>query len=196
MKIGLIILAAGKSERFPGNKLLAEINGEPMISRVVKRGLNSKADIVVVVTGHEAGRIREVLRDIRDPKLRVIYNPGYPEGQSSSVKAGVRELIDEVDAVLILPGDVAFIETGDIDKVIEKFLETRAPIVVASHRGRHGHPILFSKKLFNEILKISEESFGLKAVVSAHRGEVAEAEASRYTIIDIDTREDLDRMLD
>lgn len=193
-RIALIILAAGKSTRFPGNKLLAKVDDESMIGRVVRVALESKVDEVVVVTGHDAERIEAEVRRLRDPRLRIIFNPGYEGGQSTSVKAGVRAVMDS-DAVMILPADVAFVEPQDIDAVREKFLETRAPIVVATHRGRHGHPILLSRELFPEILRISEERYGLKEVVNRHRGEVVEAEAGPYTVKDIDTPEDLEEAL-
>lgn len=165
-----------------------------MIERVVRVSLSSKAARVVVVVGHEADRVERTLNRLREERLKIIYNPDYEGGQSTSVKAGAREALKEADAVMILPADVAFIETRDIDRVIESFIKTRAPIVVATHQGRHGHPILFSRTLFPEIMEISEEGYGLKAVVNRHRGEIVEVEAGPYTIKDIDTPEDLEEV--
>ena len=195
-KTALILPAAGKSTRFEVNKLLARLNDETLIERVVRTALNSKTNLVILVTGFEADKIREALSRIRDTRLRIIYNPDYELGLSFSVKAGVRAAAEwGADAYIILPADVAFIESRDIDRVIEKYLETGAEIVVASHRGRHGHPILFSSKLLGELLQIGEETRGLKAVVERHRGSVVAVEGSIFTVRDIDTRRDLEECL-
>lgn len=191
----LIILAAGKSTRFPGNKLLAKINNESMIEKVVKTSLNSKADKILIITGYEAEKILDSIKNIKDPRIQVIYNPRYEEGQSSSVKTGVEYVIGKADVIMILPADVPFITPEDIDRLIEVYEITNSTIIVASYRGRHGHPILFSSKLFNEIMTITEEGHGLKEIIKKHREEVVEVESSQYTIIDVDTREDLEKIL-
>lgn len=195
-KTALILLAAGRSTRFDGNKLLTRLNDETLIEHVVKTVLNSKADLIILVTGFEADKIRETLSKIKDKKLWIVYNPDYELGLSFSVKAGIRAAAErEVDAYLILPADVAFVTSQDIDRVIEKYLETSAEIVVASHKGRHGHPILFSNKLLDELLQISEETLGLKAVVERHRDSIVAVEGSIFTVRDIDTRRDLEECL-
>ncbi len=196
-KIALIILAAGKSTRFPGNKLLKRVNGETLIEKVVSRGLESKADAVFVVLGHESAEIEKVLGKLRTPKLYIVYNPEYEKGLSYSVKTGIRAAAEwGAEAFMILPADVAFIEARDINLVVEKYLETGSSIVVATHRGRHGHPILFSRRLLGELLEIREETYGLKSVVSSHRNEVVEVEGSEFTVRDIDTEQDLMEVLE
>jgi molybdenum cofactor cytidylyltransferase len=194
-KIALIILAAGKSTRFPGNKLLAKINGESMIEKIVKTALGSKINRILIVTGYEAEKIKQLIEEIKDERIQIVYNPKYEEGQSSSVKTGVKQVIEEADAVMIHPADVPFITTEDIDGLIEVFEITNAAIIVASHRRRHGHPILFSSKLFGEIMEITEEKHGLKELVEKYREEIVEVESSEYTTIDIDTPEDLDKRI-
>jgi len=193
-KIALIILAAGKSTRFPGNKLLAKINGESMIEKIVKTALRSKAGRILIVTGYEAEKIKQLIKEIRDERIQVVYNPRYEEGQSSSVRTGVKQVVEEADAVMIHPADVPFITPEDIDRLIEVYEITNAAIIVASHRGRHGHPILFSNKLFDDIMRITEEKHGLKELVEKYREEIVEVESSQYTTIDIDTPEDFKKI--
>jgi molybdenum cofactor cytidylyltransferase len=191
--LSLIVLAAGKSTRMPGrNKLLVEIDGKPMVRRVVEHALNAKVDEVVVVLGWEADKIRETLADL---PCRFVVNADYPEGQSSSVRAGLREVEERAEAVLILPGDVAMIDTRSINIVIDEYNNSRNLIVVASFSGKPGHPILFSKELFKEIAQISEEKFGLKAVVAVHETDVRMVETgSEYVLRDVDTPNDLTRL--
>ena len=107
-KIYFIILAAGKSERFlVGNKLLYEVNGEPLIHRIVKTALESEADEVLLVTGHQSRKIEGAINDLREKRFRVIFNPNYHEGMSSSVKLGVEHVKDLGKAAIIHPADVA-----------------------------------------------------------------------------------------
>jgi len=189
----LVVLAAGKSERFGKNKMLVNVLGEPLIRRVVKNALSSQVNEVIVVLGYMASEIEKVLRDL---PCKIVLNENFEEGMSSSVKIGLSKVSREAEAVLFLPGDYPLVTAEDINKVISKFKETRAEIVIASYKGKPGHPILFSRKLFGEIKEIREEEQGLKAVVRKHREDVTLAETnSPGVLIDVDTEEDLNRII-
>jgi molybdenum cofactor cytidylyltransferase len=174
------------------NKLLTKIQGIPMIRRVTQAALESKADEVIVVAGWEAEKIRAALEGL---SCRLVVNPDYYIGQSSSVKAGLAEVKSSTNAVLVLPGDVAMIDARSIDTVIETYLRGEYKIVIAGHNGRAGHPILFDRELYPEIEHINEETLGLKAVVKKHEGEVCLVETgSQNTLKDVDTFEDLNEL--
>jgi len=186
--ISLIVLAAGFSARFGRNKLLEKINESTMIEHVVKSAVSSKADEVIVVLGHDASKIREVLKNFN---CKFVFNEEYHAGQSSSVKVGVKTVMRYADAVIILPGDVALITPKPIDMVIEEYRKSGTPIVVASHGGRAGHPILFDRSLFREIMGINEETMGLKAILNRYRDVIRKVEVgSEEVLIDIDTEDD------
>jgi len=171
------------------NKLLANIQGIPMIRRVVQAALASKVDEVIVVVGWEQDKVREALAQLR---CRIVINKEYESGQSSSVKAGLVEVTRSTRAALVLPGDVALVDTHSIDMVLERYNIGGCLIVVAAHNGRSGHPILFDKQLFPEINQINEETFGLKAVVKRHQRDVCLVETGSQTVLkDIDTPQDL-----
>lgn len=191
--LSLIVLAAGKSTRMRGkNKLLTRIEGRPMIRRVVENALNSKIDEVIVVLGWEAERIRKELQDL---PCRFVINKDYEKGQSSSVKAGLKEVGKTTQALLVLPGDVALIDSHSINTVIETYNREKRPIVVAAHNGRLGHPILFGKELFGEIEQIDEASFGLKSVVKKHEQAMRLVETgSENALRDVDNPEDIERL--
>jgi molybdenum cofactor cytidylyltransferase len=191
--ISMVILAAGKSTRMHGrNKLLANVGGVPMIRRVVQAALSSKVNEVIVVVGWEEEKIRSAIVGL---DCSIAVNRNYEEGQSSSVKVGLAEVNSSSRAVLILPGDVAKIDTSPINMVIEKYYQAGCVIAIASHEGRSGHPILLDKQLFPEISRINEETFGLKAVVKKHQNEVCLVETgSRNVLKDVDTLEDLNEV--
>ncbi len=196
--IAIIVLAAGKSTRFAKNKLLALVDGEAMIRRVAKEALHSMADKVVVVLGHEADRVREVLRGLDDTgKLQLVYNERYEEGMSSSIKAGLHAVDDAAEAVIILPGDYALMTSRPIDALIKEYQVSGGPILIASFQGKRGHPILIDRSLFDEVKEINEETMGLRKVVRAHSNEVKLVEVhSKEVLIDIDTFEDYARYVE
>lgn len=191
--ITAIILAAGYSKRFGRNKLLEPIAGKPMIRWTVEATLNSMINEVVVVLGFEAERVYEVIKDL---KCRVMVNPEYDVGMSSSVKCGVRSIMSRSEAAVIIPGDYPFIEVETINNVIEKYRETHAPIIIATYNGRRGHPILIGRELFQEVLEINEENMGLKAVIRKYENEIVYADAKGMgAITDIDSPEDLEKLM-
>ncbi len=188
--LSLIVLAAGKSTRMRGiNKLLVKIRGKPLIRRVVEAALQSKVDEVVVVLGWEADKIRNALAEL---PCHLVLNKNYEKGQSSSVKAGLGEVGEATRAILVLPGDVAMIDSRSINLVIDEYAHRKDPIIVAAHKGRPGHPILLDKQLFKEIELINEQTFGLKAVIKKHEGATRLVETGSPKVLrDVDTPEDL-----
>ena len=187
--IPIVILAAGMSTRFPGNKLLYEVNGKPLIRHIVESALESKADEVIVVLGHE---IEKISAKIEDLDVVIVYNPKYKVGMSESVKRGVRAVYKWAEAVIIHPADVAFAPPQAFDAVIEKYLNTRAPVVVVAYKDEKGHPILFSKETFNDILSISEKTMGLKYVTRKYYDKTIIVNLPyKEIVVDIDTLEDL-----
>jgi len=190
--ISLIVLAAGKSTRFGSNKLLFNLDGETLIEHVVRSALQSNVSETVVVVGFEAERIRHALQGLN---CRFAVNHDFGRGQSSSVLTGIEFVRNHADAAMILPGDMPMIRVEHINKVVDEYNSVRSPIVVASFQGRMGHPILFDASLFDEVLNIEEETFGLKKVVSRHIGEVRKVEVgSAGALLDLDVRDDLKRI--
>ncbi len=190
--IPIIILAAGMSTRFPGNKLLYSIKGKPLITYTIESALNSRADEVIVVLGHRASEIAKVISNY---DVVLILNPEYEKGMSYSVKRGVRAVHKWASAVIIHPADVAFVPSVVFNQVIEEYEKSKSPIVVAAYKGERGHPILFSRELFKEILNISEETLGLKAVTRKYRDETLVVETGyKEVVVDIDTIDDLKKL--
>jgi len=189
----LVVLAAGMSKRYGRNKLLERVNDKTIIRKVVEESVKSKADRIVIVVGFEADKI---INEIKDLPVIPVYNENYMEGMSSSVKAGARKAIElNADAVMILPADNLLIKSKTINKVIDAYRKTEGLIVVPRFKGKRGHPILFDRKLFNDILKISEETQGLKYVVRKYSDKIVDVEVESPEIyIDIDVPEDLEKL--
>lgn len=189
-KIAALILAAGLSRRMgKANKLLAEIDGGPMVARVADAVLASKAAPAFVVTGHEAERVRATL-DGR--LLTFLHNPDYAEGLASSLRRGIAAMPDDVDGVLVCLGDMPRVTSGDIDQLIAAFnpVEGRA-ICVPTFRGKRGNPVLLSRRFFAEMLRLKGD-LGARALIGQHHDVVTEVEVeSDAVLIDIDSPDKL-----
>lgn len=191
-RVAAVVLAAGMATRMGSNKLLAEFHGEPLVRRVVKSVEASAARPIVVVIGHEHASVCAALAGT---ETILVPNPDYRDGLSTSLRTGIKE-VEACDAAIILLGDMPAIPSSLIDKMIAAYDPKSArAICVATHNGRRGNPVLFGGKFFPELMTISGD-VGARQVVARHPNLVCEVEAGDDgPAIDIDTPEDLERLL-
>ena len=189
-KIAALVLAAGQSRRMGSqNKLLAELDGKPMVRHVAEAVAASQAASMTVVLGHEADTVRAALADL---KPSYAYNPDYAEGLSTSMKTGIAAVGEEVDGVIICLGDMPMVSTAVIDRMIAAFdpVEGRA-IVVPTRRGKRGNPVLFGKRFFEEMARVSGD-VGARHLIGNHEDLAVEIEVEDESVLtDIDTPEAL-----
>jgi molybdenum cofactor cytidylyltransferase len=189
-RIGALLLAAGQSRRMGGpNKLLAEIEGVPMVARVAQRLLASRARPIVAVLGNRADEIDAALGRLPVERVR---NPDFAAGLSTSLKCGLAALPVDLDGVLVCLGDMPLVSGRHLDRLIAAFnpLEGRA-IVVPTRRGKRGNPVLWAKRFFSEMAQIAGD-VGARHLIGEHAELVAEVEMDDDAIlVDIDTPEAL-----
>jgi molybdenum cofactor cytidylyltransferase len=192
-RIAALVLAAGQSRRMGrNNKLLAEIDGIAMVRRTAENILGSRARPVVAITGHERERTEEILGDL---DLSFAHNPDYADGLSTSMKAGLSALDDDVDGILVCLGDMPRVSPETIDKLIGAFdpLESRA-ICVPTWRGKRGNPVLWSRQFFEEMMEVSGD-VGARHLIGTHSELVVEVEMKDDGVmIDVDTPDALARL--
>ncbi len=185
-RIAAIILAAGRSRRMGVlNKMIADIDGAPMITRIADSVLASSADPVVVVTGHEPDRVRAVLDA---GELTIIHNPDYGEGLSTSLKRGLDALDDDVDGALICLGDMPDITPSHLDTLIAAFdpLEGRS-ICVPTFDGKRGNPVLWARRYFTEMATVAGD-VGARHLIGEHAEALCEvAMPDDGVLVDLDT---------
>ena len=193
-----LILAAGMSTRFAGNKLLYEIE-DPLVGRdsiirvVVRKFLNCDCfDEVTVVVGYEYNKVIEILGDL---DVKFVYNPSFAKGMSTSVIAGARRVVRYSSLVAIHPADVPFVKTSTISllvSVASAYSSEGGAIAIPRHGLRSGHPLVVSGELVRELLNLSEEELGLKGLISRKRDRVIYVDVDDPgAILDIDRPEDL-----
>jgi molybdenum cofactor cytidylyltransferase len=168
--------------------------GETFYDRVTRSLLEGGVDEVVVIVGADADAIRQQAEE--RPRVRIVHNPEFERGQLTSMLAGVRS-IDEAAAsgVLVTLIDVPLVAPDTVRALIAAHRERGAPIVRPVSKGRHGHPVIFHKRLFDE-LRRADPARGAKPVVNAHAAEIHEVLVEdEGAFIDIDTPEDYERWI-
>lgn len=192
-KVAALVLAAGRSTRFgPSNKLLADLDGEPVVRRTVRAVLGSGVAGVTVVTGHMADAVRAALAGL---EVSFAESPHYRDGLAASLKAGLAALPRGIDGVVVALGDMPGVTSGDIDRLISGLAPKEGrSIVVPTHGGKRGNPVLFAAHLLPELMEVEGDA-GAKQVIVRHAEEVAEVDIGSTRIFaDVDTPEELERV--
>lgn len=185
-KVAAVVLAAGQSRRMGGpNKLLAEVDGKPLVRHAVDAALGSKAAQAVVVVGHQQHEVRKALRGC---KVRFVTNEAFAEGLSTSLKAGIGALPPDVDGAVVCLGDMPRISAAHIDRLIAAFnpVEGRT-IAVATSKGKRGNPVLWGSAHFKEFAGLAGD-VGARHLIGQHADEVVEvAMEDGASQLDVDT---------
>ncbi|GAB6947229.1 nucleotidyltransferase family protein [Vulcanisaeta sp. JCM 16161] len=169
--------------RFGGNKLLVKIGGEPVILRVLK-ALNEFERVVIV--GAYANELMPYLSN-----EIVIYNPHYRDGMSTSIRLGLR-FFQDYDAVLVVLADMPLITNEVVSRIVGAYRDG-CSAVAPMHNGVRGNPVLIHRALFPELMRLSGD-VGAREILRG-RADVCVVECGPEVLIDIDTVNDLARVL-
>ena len=187
-----VILSAGESSRMGRPKALLPIDGMRFIERIVTALKKTRVGEIIAVLGHNAEEMRQKISDL---PVKIVVNPQYRQGQLSSLIAAIRAIEDgekaqSVDGILVHLVDHPYLNPELVNLMIDRFYETKKLIVVPRYQGRRGHPVIFSRQLFAELLAAPVDQ-GAKPVVHGHRGETLEIDTDDAGVtVDIDTPEE------
>ena len=190
-----VVLAAGSASRFGGPKILVDWHGKPLIRHVVEIALQSGLAQVIVVTGALHDATRRVLEGL---PVTLAPNPPVPTvdwaaGQSSSLKAGIQAISDQVGAALFLLADQPFISAELLRALHLAHARTLAPVIAPVVGGRRANPVLFDRSLFPDLLRVSGDQGG-RAIFQQHPPLALPWQDDRL-LLDVDTPEDYERLL-
>lgn len=182
-----VILAAGRSARMGQgiNKLMEEVGGVPVIRRVVEAALASRARPVVVVTGHERGRIAAALDGL---DVSFAHNPDHASGMASSLRAGIAAVPETAAGALVVLGDMPLLGADVIDRLISAHAPDEGRLIcVPVEDGQRGHPVLWSRRYFADLGAL-EGDVGARHILAANQDAVAEvAITGAGAFLDVDT---------
>lgn len=186
-----LILGAGASSRYGQPKQLLPFRGTTLLGWVITQAERARElGEVIVVLGRASDEIRE---RVEFGNAKVVDNPVFTEGCSSSYRAGIGAIDPRASAVMIILGDQPGVTPEIIDGVAEKWREGDKQIVLASYQGRLGHPMLFAKPMFDKLVALHGDKAAWK-LVDAHPDLLIEAPFDRPFPEDIDTVEDFKRV--
>jgi len=187
--IAAIVLAAGESKRWGAdNKLLAQVDGRPMVLHTVRAVLDSKARPVLVVTGHEHSEVERLLTGL---PISFVNAPDYATGLSASLKAGIAAVPPGCDGALVCLGDMPWVKSTTLDRLIESFDPDTHAAAVPVHGGEWGNPVLLGRALFPNIGTLSGDR-GARALLKSAGERVREVAADDPSVLrDVDRRDSL-----
>ncbi|MCK5425227.1 MAG: molybdopterin-binding/glycosyltransferase family 2 protein [Emcibacter sp.] len=186
--IAALILAAGQSKRMgQDNKLLLPYENETVLSHVLEQVEQAGLTEISVVTGHQR---QEVEQAISRHDVTFVHNDIYDEGMSTSVKLGISSLPDNIDAVLIILGDMPNISAGILRQIIVAYDPAQDhSIVIPMHNSKRGNPILWDGEFFSEFKRL-EGDMGAKILLNEYPEYIHEVDVGSDAIfLDIDTYE-------
>ena len=187
-----IVLAAGMSSRLGSPKQLVLAGGQCLLDRVLDEALTSCLDRIVLVLGHRAGEVTTALKERHDrDRLRILINPAYRDGMSSSIRTGIESVQDTFSAIMIILGDQPFVGTSLINLLIRRYRSSGKDICVPVCRGRRGHPVIIGRQFYDAVMSTTGD-IGARQILRSNPESVLGVEISDSRIFfDVDTQTDI-----
>ncbi|MCJ7656075.1 MAG: molybdenum cofactor cytidylyltransferase [Dehalococcoidia bacterium] len=185
--ISAILLAAGQSKRMGELKQLMPFGQSTIVAQAVDNLLGSAVDEVIVVVGYKA---EDVIKAIAAKPIKLVINPDYEQGMSTSVIAGLNLVHSRVQGVMLALGDQPLVDSQTVNRLIEEFYNHDKGIAVPTYQGRRGHPIIFAIKYKEQLLKLRGDVGG-RQIIKDHPDDVLEVAVDSESIVaDFDTTDD------
>lgn len=185
-----LILAAGKSSRMGRDKALLDYRGRTFLNHLTYLAL-PRVDSVVVVLGHNAGRIRASLPN--SPRVRPVVNARYELGMLSSLQRGLAEAASS-DWILWMLVDHPAVRGRTLDALLGAAAGSAAPVVIPRFDGERGHPILLSATVAAELAATAPAS-SPQDVIRSHYPEAEFVDLDdRGVLVDVDDPDEYDRL--
>lgn len=191
MNVAVMILAAGQSTRLGSPKQLVPFRGKSLLQHTIDeaKAIGPAELMVILGANHELimGQINE------DPDLLIVHNHLWDEGMASSIRSGIRHMMNRsYEAVIILVCDQPFVTSSLLEQLVHRFRKDQHHIVAAEYDGIPGTPALFHRSLFEELMQLKGDK-GAKQVILRHK-DSAGFVGFPNGITDIDTPADVDAL--
>jgi molybdenum cofactor cytidylyltransferase len=187
VKVSAVLLGAGESKRMGLNKLTLPWGRGTVFEHCLNTLIRSDIDEVVVVLG---GKTADMRGSLERAGARVVINPFYRRGMSTSIRKGIRAVDPASEGILIALGDQPFLKAATINALVRAFAMRDRPIIVPSLQGKRGHPVIFHRKFAEELSKLKGD-VGARSIIQRHPGDVMSVRVrSEGVLKDIDTRDD------
>lgn len=192
-EIAALLLAAGRGTRFGRSpKLLADLEGRPLVRHAAEAAFSSRLRPIVAVLGAHEDEVGAALRGL---DLITVRNPVYAEGMSTSLRAGIAALPAACSAVVVILGDMPRVTAARIDGLADAFLAAGREVsaVVPVQEGRRRNPVLLNLAILGPDIAALRGDRGAGPLL-AGRTDVLELPGDPGTALDIDTPEVLEAL--
>ena len=180
-RIGCLVMAAGNSTRYQGNKLAALFRGKPIIEYALDAVPADRFAAVTVVTQYP-----EIEALARQHGIAVIRNEHPDWGISHTIRLGT-EAMQDCNAILYMVADQPLLDDASVERILECWRQHPCNIVGASHNGKRGNPCIFPKEFFEELMAL-EEDHGGNTVIRRYPDRLLTVEVAQEELTDVDTR--------
>jgi nicotine blue oxidoreductase len=189
--VSAIVLAAGAGSRFGGGKLLAPFGGRTLIEATLSGLRGAPVDEIIVVVGAEGKRLRSISTAY---ETRIVENPDWTKGMSTSVRAGLRACASDARAAVVCLADQPLVGAEAVERLVEAFKQG-ARVAVATYGGEMRNPVLFARGVWPLLLREMSGDRGARVVLKHHQDMVTEVSCDDVANpADVDTVEDLRRL--
>ncbi len=187
MNVAAIVLAAGQSSRMGVNKLLLKLGGKPVIHHILSK-LGSIPTIVVL--GHSPQALKDLVESCG---VETVFNPDYKQGMYTSFQVGLQSLPEDVDAVFMVLSDTFGFKPEVLTRMVKAMTSEDGYIVSPMYDGKRGHPVLLGRRVLDDFMTLGEDET-MKNVVNRYQSNHVYVESSFWTVMDMDTPEDYERI--
>lgn len=182
--ISSIVLAAGAAKRMARPKQLLPLENSTVLERAVDSILDSRIDEVIVVVGYLASEMANLLAN---RPVKIVVNPDYHRGMSTSIVSGLSLVSESSKAVMIALADQPYIDSLIVNQLIEAHTTSNKGITLPVYKGKRGHPVIFDIKYKDE-LRALEGDAGGRQIINKHLEDVLEVAVNNDSVlVDIDT---------
>jgi molybdenum cofactor cytidylyltransferase len=182
--VSAILLAAGESKRMGRPKLLLPFGDSTVLGQTIDNLVSSRVDEVVVVLG---AREQEVGCAVAARPVKVVYNPDFRNGMSTSLICGLKLVSHRAAWIMVALSDQPLVDTGTYNRLIEAAIGSEKGIVVPVYSSKRGNPIIISAAYRGELMSLDGDVGG-REVVRDHPDDILEVAVScQGVVININT---------
>lgn len=187
--VALVVLAAGRARRMGPDgrhKLLAEFGGAPLVRRTVEAALEVRPAPVVVVVGHRADEVEAALDGLSP---RIVRNPDFAAGMSTSLRCGLAAVESECDGMMVVLADMPNVGGAEMRRLVDAFVaQSGRAIVRASSAGKRGNPVILPKAAFEAVRTLTGD-VGARHIVETSGLDIVDVDLGPAAHLDVDTPE-------
>jgi molybdenum cofactor cytidylyltransferase len=170
------------------------LGGSTLLGQALENIRAAAINEIVLVLGSSAETIRRQLPVSLLEGLKVVVNQAYAQGMASSLREGLSALDRQSEAALIILGDQPFIRPQTLDQIIQAYRRSHAQIVIPSHRGTRGNPVLLDRSVFSEVMALEGDT-GCRAIFGNHLEGIVKLEVEdKGVLLDVDDWDDYERL--